>query len=102
MTLPLAIAYLSGLAFVAPDVSGRLTVSDRDVALRGVAELITRLGAIENRRADAADGQILELTVPRDAYAEFIRELARLGRWQPSREPAALPPQVRVVLRISG
>ena len=91
----------SSLAFVAPDVSGRLTVSDRDVALRGVAELITRLGAIENRRADAADGQILELTVPRDAYAEFIRELARLGRWQPSREPPALPAQVRVVLQIT-
>jgi Putative zinc-finger len=91
----------SSLASGPSDVAGRLVVSDRDVALRGVAELVTRLGAIENRRAEAAAGQILELTVPRDAYAEFMRELARLGRWQPSKEPPALPAQVRVVLYIT-
>jgi hypothetical protein len=89
------------LAFVPPAVSGRLAVSDRDVALRGIAELAKRLGAVETHRADTAEGQILELTVPREAYPEFIRELARLGRWQPSTEPAELPAQVRVVLQIS-
>ena len=85
-----------------PDVFGQLAVSDRDVALGKVSELIARLGAVETRRIDRADGLTLELTIQRDAYAELSRELARLGRWQPSREPAALPPQVRVVLRISG
>jgi Putative zinc-finger len=91
----------SSLAFVPPDVSGRLTVSDRDAVLRGVAELVARLGAVETRRVDTPDLQVLELTVPREAYAEFVRELARLGRWQPSREPSALPAQVRVVLQIA-
>jgi Putative zinc-finger len=85
-----------------PEVSGQLVVSDRDVALRQVGELITRLGAVENRRVDGSDGPILELTMPREAYAEFTRELARLGRWQPSKEPSTLPAQIRVVLRITG
>ena len=76
-------------------------MSDRDAALRGVAELATRLGAVANRRVDTPDLQILELTVPRDAYDEFVRELARLGRWQPGREPSALPARVRVVLQIT-
>jgi hypothetical protein len=89
-------------AFAPSDVLGQLAVSDRDVALRQIGELITRLGAVESRRVDGSDGPILELTIPREGYAEFTRELARLGRWQPSREPSTLPAQVRVVLRITG
>jgi hypothetical protein len=85
-----------------PDIFGQLAVGDRDVALRKVSELIARLGATETRRIDGADGFILELTIQRDAYAELSRELARLGRWQPTREPAALPAQVRVLVRITG
>ena len=85
-----------------PDVFGQLAVSDRDVALRKVSELIARLGATETRRIDRADGLTLELTIQRDAYAELSRELARLGQWQPTREPAVLPAQVRVLLRITG
>jgi len=77
-------------------------VSDRDAALRGLAQLLARLGAVEDRRVDGHEGSIIELTIPREAYAEFARELARLGRWQPTREPAALPAQIRVVLRITG
>ncbi len=95
---------VSGAAssFAAPDVQGQLSVSDRDVALGKVGELVTRLGVIENRRVDGPDGPILELTIRRDAYAEFVRELARLGRWQPNREPSTLPAQLRVILRITG
>ena len=85
-----------------PDVSGGLAVSDRDAALRGLAQLLARLGAVEDRRIDGHEGPIIELTISREAYAEFARELARLGRWQPTREPAALPAQIRVVLRITG
>ena len=85
-----------------PDVSGRLAVSDRELALRGIGELVARLGAVEHRRFDVSDGQVVELTIPREAYAEFVRELARLGRWQPSAEPGALPAQIRVFLRITS
>jgi len=76
-------------------------VSDRDAALRGLAQLLARLGGVENRRVDGHEGPIIELTIPREAYAEFAGELARLGRWQPTIEPAALPAQIRVVLRIT-
>ena len=91
----------AALSFAPPTVSGRLTVSDVDAALRGLAEVVTRLGAVENRRADASGGQIVELSVSREAYPELTRELARLGRWQPSKEPAELPAQLRVVLQIT-
>ena len=87
-------------SFAPPDVSGRLAVSDRDAALGRLAELVARVGGVEDRRLDGPEGPIIELTIPREAYAEFARELARLGRWQPTREPTALPAQARVVVRI--
>ena len=92
---------VAALSFAPPEVSGRLTVSDVDAALRSLSEIVTRLGAVENGRADTSGGQIVQLSVSRDAYPELTRELARLGRWQPSKEPAELPDQFRVVLQIT-
>jgi len=89
-------------SFAPPDVSGGLAVNDRDAALRALAELVARLGGVEDRRHSGSEGSIVELTIPREAYAEFARELARLGRWQPTREPAELPARVRIGLRITG
>jgi len=89
-------------SFVPPDVSGRLTVTDRDAALRGLDELVARLGAVVDRRLVGSEGPIIEISVMREAYPELVRELARLGRWQPTREPAELPAQIRVVLRITS
>jgi hypothetical protein len=94
--------HVASSSFLPPEVQGQLAVSDRESALRTIGELITRLGVVENRRVDGPDGPILELTIRRDVYAEFTRELARLGRWQPTREPSTLPAQIRVVLRITG
>jgi hypothetical protein len=96
-------AFSSTAASVAaPDVSGRLAVADETAALRGLAHLVDRLGAVENRRVPGDAGPIIEVTVPREAYAEFVRELTRLGRWEVTREAATLPAQVRVVLQITG
>lgn len=89
-------------SFVPPDVSGRLAVTDRDAALRALDELVARLGAIVDRRYVGSEGPIVEISVTREKYPELVRELARLGRWQPTREPAEIPPQIRVVLRITG
>ena len=89
-------------SFAPPDVSGSLAVNDRDAALRALAELVARLGGVEDRRHSGPEGSIVELTIPREAYAEFARQLARLGRWQPTREPAELPARVRIGLRITG
>jgi putative zinc finger protein len=88
-------------AFVAPDVSGRLAVADRDAALQNLARLLARLGGVEDRRFVGDEGPIVELTIPREAYPELLRELAALGRWQLVREAPALPERVRVVLRIT-
>jgi hypothetical protein len=85
-----------------PDASGRLAVADQTAALRGLAYLVDRLGAVEHRRVTGDAGPIIEVTVPRDAYAEFVRELTRLGRWEVIREAATLPDQVRVILQITG
>jgi Putative zinc-finger len=101
-TRPPASPNVTASLFAPAEVLGQLAVTDRESALRQVGELITRLGAIQNRRVDGPDGSILELTIQRDAYAEFTRELARLGRWQPTREPSSLPAQLRVVLRITS
>ena len=89
-------------AFVPPDVSGQLAVSDRELALRSLAELVSRLGAAQTRRFDTSDGPIIEIAVPRQAYAELNRGLAQLGRWQPSKEPSTLPATIRVVVRITS
>jgi Putative zinc-finger len=90
----------TAMAIARPDVAGRLAVADRAAALRGLAYLIDRLGAVENRRVEAAEGPIIELTVPRESYAELVRELTRLGRWDVSQEAGALPSQVRIVLQV--
>src|SRR5438128_3236796 len=89
-------------AFVPPDVAGQLAVSDRELALRSLAELVARLGAAQTRRFDTSDGPIIEIAVPREVYAELNRGLAQLGRWQPGKEPSTLPATVRVVVRITG
>jgi hypothetical protein len=89
-------------AFVPPDVSGQLAVSDRELALRSLKELAARLRAVETRRFDTSDGPIIELAVPRETYAELNSGLARLGRWRPGKEPSTLPATIRVVVRITG
>jgi anti-sigma factor RsiW len=88
-------------SFVPPDVSGRLAVADRDAALQNLARLLARLGGVEDRRFVGDEGPIVELTIPRAAYPELLRELAALGRWQLVREAPALPEKVRVVLLIT-
>ena len=85
----------------AADVSGRLVVTDREAAARGLTELVARTGGAEVAKSAGADAMVIELTIPRAAWSEFTRELAALGAWTPDREPAELPAQVRVALRIT-
>ena len=92
----------ASLSFAPPDVSGQLAVSDRELTLRSLKELVARVGAAEAYRLDTADGSIIEIAVRREMFAELTRGLARLGRWQLNKEPSALPATVRVVVRITG
>ena len=88
--------------FVAPDASGRLTVGDRAAADRALAELGGRLGVAQAFRREEADGALIEWMVPREVYPEFVRGLAGIGRWTADREPATLPPRVRLQIRVGS
>jgi len=82
------------------DVSGQLAVKDREAAARFITELMAKAGGAEIARSAVAGAMVIELTLPRTAWAEFTRELAALGTWTPDQEPAELPAEIRVALRI--
>ena len=92
----------------AADVSGRLVIDDPAGGATKLGDLARRLGgSVAAARSDVAgtrsdgDERLVELTVPRDRYPDFAREIARIGRWQPEPEAAALPETVRVRVRIT-
>ncbi|TML65408.1 MAG: hypothetical protein E6G14_16435 [Actinobacteria bacterium] len=112
----------------AADVLGLLVSNDPAVGATRLGELASRLGGSVTTRSDVAgssssapaarsdasappsnvaasrqanDGRLVELTVPRDRYADFIREVARLGRWQAESEAAPLPESVRLRIRVT-
>ena len=82
------------------DVSGQLAVKDREAAARFITELMAKAGGAEIARSAVAGAMVIELTLPRTAWAEFTRELVALGTWTPDQEPAELPAEIRVALRI--
>jgi len=82
------------------DVSGQLAVKDREAAARFITELLAKAGGAEIARSAVAGAVVIELTLPRTAWAEFTRELVALGTWTPDQEPAELPAEIRVALRI--
>ena len=82
------------------DVSGQLVVKDREAAARFITELMAKAGGAEIGRSAVAGAMVIELTLPRTAWAEFTRELTALGTWTPDQEPAELPAEIRVALRI--
>lgn len=84
------------------DVAARLAVADPELALRGLSELLARAGGREvSRRPDGAAAAV-DVLVPRERYAEFVRGLAQLGRLSLEREAATLPALVRLTLRIGS
>jgi hypothetical protein len=83
------------------DVEGRLGVADRAAARQALVELAARLGGAAVAAPAGARGDVVDLVVPAAAYPDLVAGLARLGRWTPVREPAQLPGQVRIVLRLT-
>jgi len=83
------------------DVVGRLTVTDRAAALRALVELLVRVRGAEVSRRDESGATVVDLVVPAAGYVEFSRGLAGIGAWLSSAEPAELPAQVRVTLRLA-
>lgn len=85
----------------AVDVSGRLEVSDRAEAGRALASLATRHGGTQVGQRDEAEATVVDLVVPRAGYPEFSKGLPSIGRWSLEREPADLPEQVRISVRVT-
>ena len=81
-------------------VAGRLAVKDREAAEQALSDLLSRLKATElSRRRDSA-GLVVEVLVSKDAYPELTQGLARIGSWTLEAEPAELPAQVPMRLRL--
>jgi hypothetical protein len=84
-----------------PDVVGRLTTSDADTAATAVASVASRMAGAELGRRSVEGGVIIDLALPRERYADFAREVARLGDYRTESEPAALPDTIRIAVRLS-
>jgi hypothetical protein len=85
-----------------PDVVARLAAPERDTAARALAALAARLAGAETGRRVVGDALVVELAVPRERYADFRREAARLGDYRTEAEPAALPDPVRIAVRLGA
>jgi anti-sigma factor RsiW len=86
----------------AADVVGRLAVSDRSRAESAVADLVSRLGGATLAHRSDAGTTLVDVRIPRGAYADLIQGLAAIGRWQSEHEVSELPDQVHVTVRLSG
>jgi hypothetical protein len=75
-----------------PDVTARLRAADVAATERALGELAARLGGRQTgRRLDAAGLVVVELALPRDAWARFVQEAAGLGALSVDRESAERP-----------
>ncbi|HEV8586951.1 MAG TPA: anti-sigma factor [Methylomirabilota bacterium] len=90
---------MTGIPAVPPDVTAQLRVADPAGAERALLELAARVGGRQTgRRID--DGRVaVEVAVPRDAYAQFVREAAALGALAIDRQTLASP-TIRTEIRL--
>ena len=82
------------------DVTGRLAVKDLDTAQRALADLLTQSGAVMISRREDAGSLLVEVAVPKTAFADFNAGLTRIGTWQSQGEPSESVTSVRITLRL--
>ena len=70
---------MTGIPAAPPDVTAQLRVADVSAGERSLIELAARVGGRQTGRRIDAGRLVVELAVPRDAYAEFVREATALG-----------------------
>jgi len=71
---------MTGILAAPPDVTAQLRAADVSVAERSLIELAGRLGGRQTGRRIDGGRVVVELAVPREAYAQFVREATALGR----------------------
>ncbi|HZF04517.1 MAG TPA: zf-HC2 domain-containing protein [Patescibacteria group bacterium] len=70
---------MTGVPAAPPDVTAQLRVPDVAAAELSLIELATRVGGRQTGRRIDGGRVVVELAVPRDAYAQFVREATALG-----------------------
>ena len=70
---------MTGILGAPPDVTAQLRAADASAAERSLIELAGRLGGRQTGRRIDGGRVVVELAVPREAYAQFVREATALG-----------------------
>ena len=70
---------MTGILAAPPDVTAQLRAADASAAERSLIELAGRLGGGQTGRRIDGGRVVVELAVPREAYAQFVREATALG-----------------------
>jgi hypothetical protein len=70
---------MTGILATPPDVTAQLRAADVSVVERSLIELAARLGGRQTGRRIDGGRVVVELAVPREAYAQFVREATALG-----------------------
>jgi hypothetical protein len=70
---------MTGILAAPPDVTAQLRAADVSVVERSLIELAARLGGRQTGRRIDGERVVVELAVPREAYAQFVREATALG-----------------------
>ena len=85
-----------------PQVIARLAAPDRDAAERALAALAARLtGTVTGRRLEG-DTPVVELVIPRERYADFTREVARLGVFRIESETPGPDDTLRIAIHLAS
>src|SRR2546429_9775358 len=80
-----------GVPAAAPDWTAQLRVPDVTVAELSLIELAARVGGRQTGRRIDGGRVVVELAVPRDAYAQFVREATALGPLSIERQATERP-----------
>ena len=82
---------MTGIPATPPDVTAQLRAVDTAAAERALIELAPRVGGRQTGRRIDGGRVVVELAVPRDAYAQFVREVAALGAVSIERQATERP-----------
>jgi len=82
---------MTGIPATPPDVTAQLRAADTAAAERALIELAPRVGGRQTGRRIDGGRVVVELAVPREAYAQFVREVAALGAVSIERQATERP-----------
>jgi len=94
-------AALAAGARPTPDVTARLTVTNRADAVTSLETIVRRFGGSELARRTEAGAYYVDLAIPRSAYDGFTRVVSQLGNFTSEQQTADLPASVSVTVRVA-